>query len=224
MSRVPKKKRARERTAAAARDLTKQRTRDALVAAGLELFAEEGLDAPSLDAICDRAGYTRGAFYVHFPDRDALLVAVMEKVGESFLSAVFADPQLPSYSASSLVAETAHRFVAAIASGTYPLMPPQDGKTRPRGPHIRPHQLLDACARSPVVRERYRSLVEASIAHLGHLVRADQATGAIDGTLDPERVGTMLLAIVIGVQTMADVGLRVDPAALTSTALAVLRS
>ncbi len=51
------------------RDETKQRTRDALIQAGLELFTEQGLDVPSLDAICDRAGFTRGAFYVHFADR-----------------------------------------------------------------------------------------------------------------------------------------------------------
>jgi len=43
------------------------------------------LDTPSLDDICDRAGFTRGAFYVHFADREALLVAVMDHVGESFV-------------------------------------------------------------------------------------------------------------------------------------------
>src|SRR4051812_40727719 len=63
------------------REETKQRTREALVEAGIALFAEQGLDGPSLDAICERAGFTRGAFYVHFRDRDELLQAVMERVG-----------------------------------------------------------------------------------------------------------------------------------------------
>ena len=44
------------------REETKQATRDALISAGMALFAEQGLDGPSLDAICDRAGFTRGAF------------------------------------------------------------------------------------------------------------------------------------------------------------------
>src|SRR5262252_1452795 len=67
--RTPKKKRPKFRVA------SMQRTREALIQAGIELFAEKGLDAPSLDEICDRAGYTRGAFYVHFADRDEFVVA-----------------------------------------------------------------------------------------------------------------------------------------------------
>ncbi|HKA30465.1 MAG TPA: TetR/AcrR family transcriptional regulator, partial [Candidatus Binatia bacterium] len=73
-----------------ARELAKQETRDALIAAGLEAFAEHGLDVPSLDAICSRAGFTRGAFYVHFKDRDDFVVAVMEHVLGGFLDAVIA--------------------------------------------------------------------------------------------------------------------------------------
>src|SRR5262245_37416602 len=48
------------------REFGKQETREALLRAGMEMFAEQGLDAPSLDALCARAGFTRGAFYVHF--------------------------------------------------------------------------------------------------------------------------------------------------------------
>ncbi|HVH04632.1 MAG TPA: TetR family transcriptional regulator, partial [Myxococcota bacterium] len=62
-----------------ARELAKQETREALVQAAIAEFAEKGLDLPSLDAICARAGFTRGAFYVHFRDREELLGAVMER-------------------------------------------------------------------------------------------------------------------------------------------------
>src|SRR5215468_1777548 len=63
-----------------ARELSKQETREALLRAAMTEFAAHGLDAPSLDAICARAGFTRGAFYVHFRDRDDLLAAVVERV------------------------------------------------------------------------------------------------------------------------------------------------
>ncbi len=220
------KPRRQERAEPVPRDESKQRTREALVVAALELFAEEGLDAPSLDAICDRAGYTRGAFYVHFPDRDALLVAVMEKVGEAFLSALFSQfatsgVEAPRSAPVSLLAEAAQRFVATIAAGAYPLMPP-DRATK--GPQIRPHQLLDACARSPIVRDRYRSLVEASIAHVAQLTLADQATGFVARELDAVQVGTLLVALVIGAQTMAEVGLTIDPEALGPAVIALLKA
>src|SRR4051812_23309480 len=44
---------------ASARERAKAETRAALIEAGVALIAEQGLDVPSLDAICDRAGYTR---------------------------------------------------------------------------------------------------------------------------------------------------------------------
>jgi len=44
------------------REATRQKLLDA---AGL-VFAEEGLDAASVEAICERAGFTRGAFYSNF--------------------------------------------------------------------------------------------------------------------------------------------------------------
>ncbi|MCZ7684911.1 MAG: TetR family transcriptional regulator [Sandaracinaceae bacterium] len=56
------------------------KTREALVDAAAELFAEQGLTGPSLDAICAKAGFTRGAFYVHFATRDDLIAAVVEKI------------------------------------------------------------------------------------------------------------------------------------------------
>lgn len=69
---------AKERRRAQSRDESMQETRAALVGAAPELFAKEGLDA-SLDAICERAGFSRGAFYVHFSDRDALDASSLTK-------------------------------------------------------------------------------------------------------------------------------------------------
>jgi AcrR family transcriptional regulator len=218
---------------AVSRDTSKRETREALLAAALSLFAEQGLDAPSLDAICDRAGYTRGAFYVHFPDRDALLVAVMDRVGEAFLASVFAQARAEHAPAeagapTSLLAQVSDRFLAAILAGTYPLMPKPNARTKGsksatlREPRLRLHQLLEACGRSAVVRERYKMLVEASVAHVAHLARIDQGRGSVRRALDPQQVGTMILATVIGAQTMAELGVPIDSAALARTVLAML--
>ena len=70
------------------REESKRMTRQALLEAGLEEFVERGLDAPSLDAICARAGFTRGAFYVHFDNREDFIVQLMEWVGLRFLDTI----------------------------------------------------------------------------------------------------------------------------------------
>lgn len=52
------------------------RNREALEAAAAELFAERGVDVP-LDEIARRAGVSIGTLYNHFPNRGALLDAVL---------------------------------------------------------------------------------------------------------------------------------------------------
>ena len=55
-------------------------TRDALVAAGRRLFAEQGFADVPTDAIVTAAGVTRGALYHQFADKTALFDAVLEAV------------------------------------------------------------------------------------------------------------------------------------------------
>jgi AcrR family transcriptional regulator len=54
------------------------RTRAALVAAAAALIAERGMQDLSLEAVAERAGMSRGAFYGNFADRDELFMAVLE--------------------------------------------------------------------------------------------------------------------------------------------------
>ena len=196
------------------RDETKKETREALIRAGLAAFQEDGLDA-SLDDICDRAGFTRGAFYVHFADREALLVAVMDHVGEAFLASVFAGmgggDQTPT------LRTVAERFVASVKSGTYPLMPPRGKK-----PMVSMQQLLAACARSKHVRERYKGLVEASVGAVSALAMSDQMTNAMRADIPANEMGQLMLAIIIGAQTMGELGVTVDPEALTRAMLTMI--
>ena len=176
-------------------------TRKALIAAGIAAFGEEGLDA-SLDGICARAGYTRGAFYVHFRDRDDFLVAVMDQVGVAYLDALFAGGTLPA---------TAARFVETIGSGAYPL-------TRPGG--VRPHQLLEACARSPAVRARYVGLIELSLERLRALIGGDRE--GLRHDVAAEDVAALLMAAVIGAQTMLELEVPLHPRRLARALLTLL--
>jgi AcrR family transcriptional regulator len=54
------------------------RTRARLLDAAEEVFVEKGIGAASVEEIAARAGYTRGAVYANFADKDALFAAVLE--------------------------------------------------------------------------------------------------------------------------------------------------
>ena len=55
-------------------------TRDRLIAAATELFGERGYDGTSIGAVLEAAGVARGALYHHFPSKEALFDAVLDRV------------------------------------------------------------------------------------------------------------------------------------------------
>ena len=142
----------------ASREEAKRETRQALLRAGLEEFVERGLDVPSLDAICARAGYTRGAFYVHFRDRDDFIVAVMEVVLGDFLDAIVA-----SDGGGDDLEETVTRFVRLLLDGT-----PVTGAPG----SMRTHRLLDVCTRSAGIRERFLAMLAGAEARVASAAAA----------------------------------------------------
>ncbi|MGH2695217.1 MAG: TetR/AcrR family transcriptional regulator, partial [Actinomycetota bacterium] len=63
-------------------------TRQALVAAGRELFATKGFKATATEEVVARAGVTRGALYHHFRDKVDLFRAVYSEVEQEMVARV----------------------------------------------------------------------------------------------------------------------------------------
>ena len=57
-----------------------ERTRGAMIAAGLRLFSERAVDAVSIDEIVQTAEVAKGSFYNHFADREALVRAISKEI------------------------------------------------------------------------------------------------------------------------------------------------
>jgi AcrR family transcriptional regulator len=62
-----------------------ERTRAALIASARHVFATRGFEAASLDEIADAAGYTRGAIYRHFANKEDLFFAVSDALDTEVL-------------------------------------------------------------------------------------------------------------------------------------------
>ena len=65
-------------------------TRGKLLAVARKLFATKGYAATSVDTLVRRAGVTKGAFYHHFPDKQAIFRAVFEAVEDDLVAAALA--------------------------------------------------------------------------------------------------------------------------------------
>src|SRR5665213_2434357 len=69
----------------------KAETRARLLAAAADLFAEQGIDAVSVDAVAEAAGRTSGAVYSHFGSKQGLLLALLDSWKDSVLTVLLAE-------------------------------------------------------------------------------------------------------------------------------------
>ncbi|QNE19973.1 TetR/AcrR family transcriptional regulator [Kribbella qitaiheensis] len=65
-------------------------TRARLLEGALDVFAERGFNGASVEDICDRAGFTRGAFYSNFASKDELVLALFQATTDRLLEQIAA--------------------------------------------------------------------------------------------------------------------------------------
>ena len=73
----------------------REATRVRLIDAAIDAFAERGIDATSVEQLCERADFTRGAFYSNFATKDDLCIAILEHQRSLMMSALTEAFQLP---------------------------------------------------------------------------------------------------------------------------------
>jgi AcrR family transcriptional regulator len=68
------------------RSARREATRQRILDAARVVFAEKGVFGASIEDICERAGFTRGAVYSNFADKDDILREVIEREHEALLA------------------------------------------------------------------------------------------------------------------------------------------
>ncbi len=206
----------------------KQETREALIAAALAEIAEHGLDAPSLDAICARAGFTRGAFYVHFKDRADLLAAVVAHAMTVFMDAVIAtggeghdlERTIDRFADAVMQAMAAPTAAGAAGKGKRRAAPARSALPLPAGvPFAR---VLEGVTRDPRLRAGFTSLLAGAAGRLAAIAEDGARAGTIRADVDAAQIGVLLVLVALGVTVALDVDLPVAPSALRDTVLRLL--
>src|SRR3954469_7997869 len=62
---------------------------EAWAQAALDVIAEQGVAAVAVEPLARRLGVTKGSFYWHFPSRESLLVAALERWEKTEQEAIF---------------------------------------------------------------------------------------------------------------------------------------
>jgi AcrR family transcriptional regulator len=88
----------------------RRQTQARLLDAALDAFAERGFHGTSVEDLCERAGFSRGAFYSNFSSKEELFVALYRRQAEQILATL--TDLVPAASGS--LAEVLAELVAAI--------------------------------------------------------------------------------------------------------------
>jgi len=159
--------------------VTAAETRERLLRAAAEVFAERGYDGTRVADIAAAAGVSNGALYAHFPSKADLLVDALRTHGRRLLADLFAAD--PDRSITDLL----------LAIGRW--LP---RRRDPRGYLI--VEALVAARRDPDVARPMRDYIGERADWLSELVRLAQAGGELDPVLSPNALAHFCLLLAMG--------------------------
>jgi AcrR family transcriptional regulator len=172
---------------APAKRVTKRRaqTRQRLLDAALEVFADEGFGRSTVEQVCDRAGYTRGAFYSNFSSLDELFLAMWEQRSDALLAALRAAVDELAADAVAAAALEDPRGVAELLLSAVAVDDRWYRVTAEFTAHALRHPQLRAvmAAREDAIAAALMPLVQAMLLRIGRTVP------------DPDALGQALVAV-----------------------------
>jgi AcrR family transcriptional regulator len=191
----------------ASQEERKAETRRRLLDAAAHLFAERGIDAVSIDAVAEAADRTSGAVYAHFGSRDGLLTALLDELVNDMAAIMGAELTLSADGDEQLGA----------LWRTFADPPPGPG----RGWLLLEHEFWLYAARHDDARRRLAHRFELARQSVAEAMTEYAETGAVELPAAPDQVGTLLVALLIGLEMQH----RVDPEAVPdATAVTGLRA
>jgi AcrR family transcriptional regulator len=159
--------------------VTSAETRERLLRAAADVFAERGYDGTRVADIAAAAGVSNGALYAHFASKAELLTGALRAHGRRLLADMFAaDPGRP-------VTE----LLLAVGRS---LSAPRDA----RGSLI--VEALVAARRDGDVAGQMRRYVAERAGLLADLIRIAQARAELDAALSPDAVAHFCLLLAMG--------------------------
>jgi AcrR family transcriptional regulator len=90
-----------------------EETRSTILSAAIECFAQHGYEGTGVNEICERAGVTKGAFYHHFPTKQAVFLELFNR----WLGGL--DQQLAAARAGAATVPEAFLQMAEMAEGVF---------------------------------------------------------------------------------------------------------
>jgi AcrR family transcriptional regulator len=185
--------------------VTAAETRERLLRAAADVFAERGYDGTRVVDIAAAAGVSNGALYAHFGSKAELLVAALRAHGKQGLAdLVAADPSRP---VTELLLEAGRCLRLRRDSQGYLVV-----------------EALIAARRDHDVAALMRDYIGERVGWLAGLVQAGQASGELDPALSPSALAHFCLLLAMGSSVVTPDLHAVDDALWTTLLARVVRA
>jgi AcrR family transcriptional regulator len=165
-------------------------TRDRLLTAAAEVFAEKGYDRAGVQEIARRAGFTTGAIYGRFRGKADLLLAAIASQSHDEFEELFAEYQVKGKPLDILHTVGAHLVTDDFDSGQALLL-----------------EAFVAARREPELATMLREIVTEEGSELSQLIEDAKRTGALDPDLDSFSVVRFCHAVALGFLLFGALGL-----------------
>jgi AcrR family transcriptional regulator len=161
-------------------------TRERLLSAAAQLFADHGIDAVSVDVVAEAAGRTSGAVYDHFGSKQAMLLALLDDWQQSLVTVIAAEFELASSVADRLRAVAANLIVHPSEETRRLLLLERELSLR--------------AARDPEVAASLRLRAADAHARMARGFASWIADGIIGPVSDPDTLATVFRGLVAGLE------------------------
>lgn len=159
-------------------------TRQALLGAAVELFAQMGFHGASIDKISEKAGYSKGAFYAHFDSKENLFLILLQQQMEGYVHDI--ESILNQQ-------ESIEDFVAAM-NHYY-----EQRKFLEQSSCLLNIEFLLYAMRDPSVKEKWSDLIQASVDQIASGI--EKLLGSVHPSkeLTPEELAWAILSLENGI-------------------------
>lgn len=159
-------------------------TRSKLLQAAADLFAEQGIDGVSVDAVAAAANRTSGAVYDHFGSKHGLLLALLDDWSEALVAVISAEFEISS----------ALRDRLAAVWENVCAHPSEDVRRL----FLLEHELWLRAARDPRLASALQARMSKSNERVARGLSKWERRGQVELRSTPEQVAALLNALVLG--------------------------
>jgi AcrR family transcriptional regulator len=166
----------------------RQLTRDHLLAAAAQVFAERGFHGATLDEVARVAGFSKGAVYSNFESKDDLFLALFKAGYEHEMARLVATLEASDVPPADRLSD----FVSLIQDESH---------EAPTSPLLQMEFWLYA-ARNPEARARLAAIDDEAVAASANLLRSLREEEGLEPLEDPERVARVIEVLFRGISLL----------------------